>query len=75
MAQYVHNSWENSTTGYTPFELLIGHTPGVHISHEVTAVPEVDKQQEWLEHVQWQAQAACHAFFCLLYNMTRLDHC
>jgi Chromo (CHRromatin Organisation MOdifier) domain len=58
MAQYIHNSWENSTTGYTPFELLIGHTPGIHVSHEVMAVPEVDKWQEWLEHIWRRAQAA-----------------
>jgi hypothetical protein len=58
LTQYVHNSWENSTTGYTPFELLIGHTPKIHVSHEVTVVPEVEKRQEWLEHVRRQAQAA-----------------
>jgi hypothetical protein len=51
LVQYVHNSWENAMTGYTPFELLISHTPGVHASREVMAVPEVEKRQEWLEHI------------------------
>ena len=27
MVQYVHNSWPSVTTGKTPFELLMGHTP------------------------------------------------
>jgi hypothetical protein len=51
LAQYVHNSWENSTIGYTPFKLLIGHMPVVHTSHDATTVPEVEKWKEWLEHV------------------------
>jgi hypothetical protein len=41
MAQYVHNSWINTSTGYTPFDLLIGHTPTVNVSTDVTNVPEV----------------------------------
>jgi Chromo (CHRromatin Organisation MOdifier) domain len=58
LAQYVHNSWENATTGYTPFQLLISHMPTIHISHEMMTVPEVEKWKEWLDHVQRQAQAA-----------------
>jgi hypothetical protein len=27
MVQYVHNSWINTSMGYTPFDLLIGHMP------------------------------------------------
>ena len=41
MAQYVHNSWINTSTGYTPFDLLIGHTPTMNVSTDVTNVPEV----------------------------------
>ena len=31
MAQFVHNSWPNSTTGFAPFELLIGAVPRFNI--------------------------------------------
>jgi hypothetical protein len=41
MAQYVHNSWINMSMGYTPFDLLIGHTPTMNVSTDVTNVPEV----------------------------------
>jgi hypothetical protein len=41
MAQYVHNSWINTSMGYTPFDLLIGHTPTMNVSTDVTNVPEV----------------------------------
>jgi hypothetical protein len=41
LAQYVHNSWTNASMGYTPFELLIGHTPMIMVIHKTTNVPEV----------------------------------
>jgi Integrase zinc binding domain len=41
MAQYVHNLWINTSTGYTPFDFLIGHTPTVNVSTDITNVPEV----------------------------------
>jgi hypothetical protein len=49
MAQYMHNSWINTSTGYTPFDLLIGHMPMVNVSTDVTNVPEVAQRKEWLE--------------------------
>jgi hypothetical protein len=52
LAQYVHNSWTNTSTGYTPFELLIGHTPMLSIGHIKTNVPEVARRKEWLEHAR-----------------------
>jgi transposase InsO family protein len=58
MAQYVHNSWINTSTGYTPFDLLIGHTPMVNVSTDVTNVPEVTRRKEWLEQARQRAQAA-----------------
>jgi Chromo (CHRromatin Organisation MOdifier) domain len=61
MAQYVHNSWINTSTGYTPFDLLIGHTPTVNVSTDVTNVPEVAWQKEWLEQAQQRAQAVIRA--------------
>jgi Chromo (CHRromatin Organisation MOdifier) domain len=54
----VHNSWENASTGYTPFELLLGYTPSIHPSHEKTFVPAVEQRREWLEQVRRQANAA-----------------
>jgi YD repeat-containing protein len=42
LAQYVHNSWINTSMGYTPFDLLIGHTPTMNVSHDTTNVPEVN---------------------------------
>ena len=32
MAQFVHNSWPNSTTSFAPFELLIGAVPRFNIT-------------------------------------------
>jgi Integrase zinc binding domain len=61
MAQYVHNSWVNTSTGYTLFDLLIGHTPTVNVSTDVTNVPEVARRKEWLEQAQQRAQAAIQA--------------
>jgi Integrase zinc binding domain len=58
MAQYVHNLWINTSTGYTPFDLLIGHTPMMNVSTDVTNVPEVSQRKEWLEQARQRAQAA-----------------
>jgi hypothetical protein len=58
MAQYVHNSWINMSTGYTPFDLLIGHTPTMNMSTDVTNVPEVAQWKQWLEQAWQRAQAA-----------------
>jgi hypothetical protein len=41
MAQYMHDLWINMSTGYTPFDLLIGHTPTMNMSMDVTNIPEV----------------------------------
>jgi Integrase zinc binding domain len=46
LAQYVHNSWTNVSMGYTPFKLLIGHTPMLTITHIETNVPEVACHKE-----------------------------
>jgi Chromo (CHRromatin Organisation MOdifier) domain len=58
LAQYVHNSWENSSMGYPLFELLLGHTPSIHLSHEKTPVPAIEQRKEWLKQVRRQANAA-----------------
>src|SRR6201986_3953046 len=58
MAQYVHNSWPNATTGYTPFELLFGHTPTIHVTSRATDVPAIEKRGKWLQQLRERAQAA-----------------
>jgi hypothetical protein len=58
MVQYVHNLWVNMSTGYMPFDLLIGHTPTMNVSTDVMNVPEVARWKEWLEQARQCAQAA-----------------
>jgi Chromo (CHRromatin Organisation MOdifier) domain len=41
LAQYVHNSWTSSTTKKTPFDLLMGYTPRLHVSTSPSHLPEV----------------------------------
>jgi hypothetical protein len=52
LMQYMHNSWINTSTGYTPFNLLIRHTSSMNVSHNTTNIPEVNRQREWLEQVR-----------------------
>jgi Chromo (CHRromatin Organisation MOdifier) domain len=61
MAQYVHNSWINTSTGYMPFDLLIGHTPTMNVSTDITNVSEVACWKEWLEQAWQCAQATIRA--------------
>jgi hypothetical protein len=58
LAQYVHNSWINMSMGYTPFDLLIGHTPTINVLSDTMNVPEGNHQKEWLEQARRRAQAA-----------------
>jgi RNase H-like domain found in reverse transcriptase/Reverse transcriptase (RNA-dependent DNA polymerase)/Integrase zinc binding domain len=71
LAQYVHNSWTNASTGYAPFELLIGHVPQINVTHEETNVPEVARRKVWLEHARQQAQAAIKAAQNMLITRTQ----
>jgi hypothetical protein len=61
MVQYVHNSWINTSMGYTPFNLLISHMPTMNVSTDITNVPEVACRREWLEQAWQCAQAAIRA--------------
>ena len=59
LAQYVHNSWPNSTTGQTPYDLLMGHTPSIHKgTSALKNVPEIEKRAEWLALKRRNAQVA-----------------
>jgi Integrase zinc binding domain len=39
LAQFVHNSWPNVSTKWTPFELLYGANPIIHLSGRSTNIP------------------------------------
>jgi Chromo (CHRromatin Organisation MOdifier) domain len=54
----MHNLWINTSTGYTLFDLLIGHMPTMNVSTDTTNVPEVARRKEWLEQARQRAQAA-----------------
>jgi hypothetical protein len=41
LVQYVHNSWTSSTMKKTPFDLLMGYTPRLHVSTSPSHIPEV----------------------------------
>jgi hypothetical protein len=59
LAQFVHNAWPSSTTGLTPFELLIGFIPP---SGEVQAlpsrVPALESKKQELKRLRDRAQEA-----------------
>jgi hypothetical protein len=48
LAQYVHNSWTSSTTKKTPFELLMGYTPRLHVSTSPSHMPEAANRRDRL---------------------------
>jgi hypothetical protein len=58
MAQFVHNSWPNETTGQTPFELLMGHMPSLHVSLKDTTFPAINQRQDWLKQLCERVQDA-----------------
>jgi hypothetical protein len=61
MAQFVHNSWPNSTTSFAPFELLIGAVPRFNITKGMSSkLPAVEHLKEHLMEVQHKAQEAVH---------------
>jgi hypothetical protein len=66
LMQYMHNLWINTSMGYMPFDLLIGHTPTLNVSSDTTNVPEVIHRKEWLEQARQRAQAAIRGAQCLV---------
>jgi hypothetical protein len=58
LVQFVHNSWPNETTGHTPFDLLIGYTPLIHVSSKETIIPAINQRRQWLKHLRERAQDA-----------------
>ena len=52
MTQFVHNSWPNSTTGFTPFEPLIGAVPRISITKGMSSkLPAVEHAKDHLMKV------------------------
>jgi hypothetical protein len=58
LVQYVHNAWPSTTTGMTPFELLIGFMPRIHDVSKQMSLPELMKCGEHLKQIREQAQSA-----------------
>ena len=59
MAQYVHNAWPSSTTGFTPFSLLLGFTPEITIPSSIKSpLPSLEQKGEFLKQLQDHAQEA-----------------
>ena len=59
VAQYVHNSWPSTTTGQTPFDLLIGFTPCItENQQQATNIPEIEHRIAHLKTLQDRAQTA-----------------
>ena len=56
LAQYTHNTWVNESTGQTPFDLLIRHTPTIRAETLNITIPEVARRKEWLEHNRLRVQ-------------------
>jgi len=46
LAQYVRNSWPNTTMKQTPFNTLIGYTPIAHQLVRTVQLPLLQDQQE-----------------------------
>ena len=59
MAQYVHNTWPSSTTGFTPFSLLLGFTPQITIPSSIKSpLPLIEQKGEFLKQLRDHAQEA-----------------
>ena len=59
MVQYVHNAWPSSTTGFTPFSLLLGFTPEITIPSSIKSpLPSLEQKGEFLKQLQDCAQEA-----------------
>ena len=59
MAQFVHNFWPNSTTGFAPFKLLIGAVPRFNLMKGMSSkLPAVEHLKEHLMDVRRKAQEA-----------------
>ena len=59
MAQYVHNSWTSHTTGFTPFELLLGFTPHIQpLATTSSTLPSLEEKGHFLKQLRERAKQA-----------------
>jgi transposase InsO family protein len=58
ITQYTHNSWKNQTTGFTPFELIIGMTPKSHQPLHIHQMPALVGRVKQVLKARWAAQKA-----------------
>ena len=48
LAEFVHNSWKNESTGQSPFEVLMGYSPRAEIFDVTLSIPTVALQlRDW----------------------------
>jgi hypothetical protein len=58
IVQYTKNTWVNSTTKKTPFELILGYTPIIQQPWRITQLPNLDKRIKELQKHHQEAQEA-----------------
>ena len=60
LAQYVRNSWPNSTTKQVPYNTLIGYTPQAHQPVRSSAIPGLQQQLQTIKESRSAALEALH---------------
>jgi hypothetical protein len=58
IVQYTKNTWINSTTKKTPFELILGYTPVVQQPCRTTHLPNLDERLKEILRHRREAQEA-----------------
>jgi hypothetical protein len=58
LTQYTKNSWVNSTTKKTPFELILGYTPTVQQPRRAPQMPSLEERIQEIQHHHQEAQEA-----------------
>ncbi len=56
LAQYTHNAWPSATTGKSPFELIMGHIPYVHVGKTHSLAPAVNSRLAQTKAMRQAAQ-------------------
>ncbi len=73
-AEFVINSWLNSATGHTPFEMLYGYTPDFTVPvGRPTGIPVLDKRLQHLHSLRTDAEAALHLSKQRMQDDRRID--
>jgi hypothetical protein len=66
LVQFVHNAWPSSTTGKTPFELIMGHTLALQGWTGSTNMPTLNQRKKHLQDVREKAQRAIQVVQCMV---------